>query len=106
MTKTRVLQVLRAAVTEAGSQKALAATWGLSASYLSDVLKGTRPPGPRVLGPMNIALGPRTYQRLGGERKPTRKRVPVPTLEKMPARMLLPGDGKGRAHNATKRRAE
>ena len=31
-------------------------------------------------------------------------RFPVANLDRAPANMLLPGDGKGRAHNATKRR--
>ena len=49
MTKTGVLETIEAAIAAAGSAQALAAAWGISAAYLSDVRLGKREPGPKIL---------------------------------------------------------
>lgn len=53
MTADDVIAKLRAAIEEAGSAKSWAAANGFSDAYVSDVLKGNRRPGDRIL----LALG-------------------------------------------------
>jgi hypothetical protein len=45
---------LRTSVDEAGGQRAWAARYGLSEATVSEVIRGTRSPGPRVLGPLGL----------------------------------------------------
>ena len=45
---------LRASVAEAGGQRAWASRYGLSEATVSEVMRGTRSPGPRVLGPLGL----------------------------------------------------
>jgi hypothetical protein len=47
--KAEVLDKLRADVVRLGSQKALAEAIGVHPSYVGDVLKGVRDPGPSIL---------------------------------------------------------
>lgn len=56
MSHPQFLGALRDAIAAMGSQKAAALAWGISQPYLSDILKGKRLPGPKLVG----ALG---YQR-------------------------------------------
>lgn len=49
-----VLALLRAAIVEAGTAKAWAETHGMNPSYVSDVLKKNRDPGPVVLRPLGL----------------------------------------------------
>ncbi len=49
MTDAQLKALLRAKVREYGSQLAFAEAVGLSAQYVSDVLKGRRPAGPKLL---------------------------------------------------------
>ncbi|MFJ7437333.1 helix-turn-helix domain-containing protein [Methylorubrum thiocyanatum] len=45
---------LSTAIREAGSQKAFAARAGVSAAFLSDVIRGNRAPGERVLAAIDL----------------------------------------------------
>lgn len=49
LTREAVLVRIAAAARRAGSLTALAAQWGLSTAYLSDVLHERRAPGPGIL---------------------------------------------------------
>jgi hypothetical protein len=49
-----VLRILRGACASAGSQRAWAEKHGLSAAYVSDVLKGRRNPGPAICKPLRL----------------------------------------------------
>jgi DNA-binding transcriptional regulator YdaS (Cro superfamily) len=49
MTETQARTLLRQKVKHMGSQAALARACGVSPMYLSDVLKGRRPVGPKLL---------------------------------------------------------
>lgn len=48
------LERLRALVKKCGSQKAVAAEFGVSQAFISDVLKGYRQISPRMLGKMGL----------------------------------------------------
>lgn len=47
--KIRLLEMIRIAVKTAGSQMAFAREAGISTQYLSDVLRGRRDPGEKIL---------------------------------------------------------
>lgn len=47
-------QELRAAVRKAGGVRAYARANNISAAHISDVLNGSREPGPKVLAPLKI----------------------------------------------------
>ena len=49
-----VMDLIDTAAKKAGSQKALAQEWGISEQYLSDILKGRREPGNKVLGQLGL----------------------------------------------------
>ena len=49
-----VIDLIFAAAKNAGSQKALAQEWGISEQYLSDILKGRREPGNKVLKQLGL----------------------------------------------------
>lgn len=49
MTADEVRAVVSRMAMRAGSLRALARSWGVSAAYLSDILAGNRTPGPSVL---------------------------------------------------------
>ena len=48
LTLDQVIQMMREAVINAGSLRKLAKQWGISASYLSNAIRGLNPPGPSV----------------------------------------------------------
>lgn len=48
--KVKILE----AVAKAGGQNRLARKWGISNAYMSEVIRGTRAPGPAILGPMGL----------------------------------------------------
>jgi len=54
LTEQQVISQLRAAASQAGSQRAYAETIGVSEAYLSDVLAGRRTPGPKVLTALGL----------------------------------------------------
>lgn len=54
LTERDVIDRLRAAVHEAGSQKACAEKFGISQMYLSDVLNGRRSPGEKILDALGL----------------------------------------------------
>lgn len=54
LTIKEVRTLLRASVAEAGGQKKWATAHGLSVATVCEVLRGTRQPGPRVLGPLGL----------------------------------------------------
>lgn len=54
MTLQDVLQQLRGEIEAAGSAKAWAERHAISPSYVSDVLKGVRDPGPAVLEALRL----------------------------------------------------
>lgn len=58
MTHPQLIKKLREMIAVEGSQAALAHKLGVSRSYLSEILKGTRTPGRKVLA--NLGLESRT----------------------------------------------
>lgn len=52
-----VLARLRREVTRAGSQSALADEWGISGTYVSDVLNKRREPGSAILSKLGLDRG-------------------------------------------------
>lgn len=52
LSHTELLDALRKRVQAAGSQRRLAAEYGLSVAFISSVLKGRKAPGPRLLDRM------------------------------------------------------
>ena len=55
MTDEQVRKLLDEAVRKAGSQVAAAARLGISDAYLSDLRRGKRQPGPKVLAALGLA---------------------------------------------------
>lgn len=51
---TEVRRMLSAAIAETGTQKAFAEAHGMSGAYLSEVVRGTRDPGPAVLEALGL----------------------------------------------------
>lgn len=49
LTKDQVVSLLRTEVKRVGSQAAFARAWRINQGYLSEVLGGTREPGPAIL---------------------------------------------------------
>ena len=49
-----VIKTIRRKSAEHGSQRAFAKSIGVSPAYLSDVLKGRREPGPKILDALGI----------------------------------------------------
>jgi transcriptional regulator with XRE-family HTH domain len=62
VTKAVVLQVLEQRVRAVGSQHALALAIGCSDQYLSDILRGRRPPGRKVLRALGYELVTERYE--------------------------------------------
>ncbi len=56
MTQAQVLTLIRKHVAEAGSLRKLALAWGVSPSYVCQVLGGKQSPGPKVLRPMGLRM--------------------------------------------------
>lgn len=54
MNESQVLELIKQRANEAGSQKALAETLGVSAPYLSDVINGRREPSENLLSRLGI----------------------------------------------------
>lgn len=54
ITKEMFLGLLSLRVEQIGSQKAAAIAWGISESYLSDVLTGRRQPGSAICAAMHV----------------------------------------------------
>ena len=52
ITREEMTDLIRAAAQEAKSQRALAHKWGVSPSYITDLLQGLRDPGPTILDAM------------------------------------------------------
>ncbi len=50
-----IVERLRVACREAGSQRAFAAAHGMKSTYVCDVLRGFRPPGERILGALRLS---------------------------------------------------
>jgi hypothetical protein len=64
MRTDRVLQLLRAACEKAGGQSAWGRAHGIKQQYVSAVLSGDRPPGPRILAALDLeATTTTTYSR-------------------------------------------
>lgn len=55
ITEDEVRERLRAAIRDAGTQKAWAEQAGVSAAYVNDVLKGARRPGEAILRALGLA---------------------------------------------------
>ena len=49
-----VMDLIAKAIETAGSQEALAIEWGISELYLSDILRGRREPGNKILKNMGL----------------------------------------------------
>lgn len=58
MTRRQVLQIVESERDAAGGVRALARKWRLSAPYISDVLRGRRDPGPKVLKKLGLRKVP------------------------------------------------
>jgi DNA-binding transcriptional regulator YdaS (Cro superfamily) len=56
LTEQDFIDRLRAAIVAAGSQKAYAEHIGVSESYLSDVLRGNRAPGEKIVTALNLEV--------------------------------------------------
>ena len=54
MTGTELQSLLAKMAADAGSQRALAREFGVSETYISDVIIGSHAPGPKILGPLNL----------------------------------------------------
>ncbi len=54
LTEQDIIARLRAAVTQAGSQKAFADLHHISEQYLSDVVRGRREPGRKILDVLGV----------------------------------------------------
>ena len=54
MTHRQLISKLTDMAKESGSQTALAAKFGVSPSYLSEVLRGTRLPGDKILAALGL----------------------------------------------------
>lgn len=52
ITRDELTILLRAEIQAAGSQRALARKWQVAPAYITDLLRGTRDPGPRILDVM------------------------------------------------------
>jgi hypothetical protein len=63
MTEQQVIDALRTYCKRAGSQATVAKQASVSETYLSDVLKGRRTPGPKVLGLLGLYRQPVSYGR-------------------------------------------
>ncbi len=56
ISRFELLAVLRKQIAKDGSQAATARGFGCSGAYLSDVLKGKRDPGPKILAPLGYTV--------------------------------------------------
>lgn len=54
ITRDELTARIQAAVKVAGSQRALAKQWDVSPSYVTDLLRGLRDPGPKILDALGI----------------------------------------------------
>lgn len=54
MSEAAVRQVLRAAVEKAGNQAAFARAHGVGQQYISELMRGTRAPSPRILEALGL----------------------------------------------------
>lgn len=54
MTESDVISLVRAKVAEVGSMRELARRWGVSMSYVSDLVNGRRAPGAKILEPLGL----------------------------------------------------
>jgi hypothetical protein len=54
MQESEVIALIAKRAKEEGSANALARLWGVTPSYLCDLLKGKRKPGPKILGPLGL----------------------------------------------------
>lgn len=54
MTRKAVQQHLQRLVSDSGDQKRAATMLGVSATYLSEVLRGTKVPGPKILKALGL----------------------------------------------------
>lgn len=54
LTAQNVIERLHEAITAAGSRKAFAVKYALSEQYLSDVLRGRREPGQKILDALDL----------------------------------------------------
>jgi hypothetical protein len=54
MTLDQVLAFIKRKIAEFDTQGAAAQAWGVSDSYLSEVLKGKQKPGPKILDALNL----------------------------------------------------
>jgi transcriptional regulator with XRE-family HTH domain len=52
ITREEMTDLIRKAADEAKTQRALARQWGVSPSYITDLLQGLRDPGPAILDAM------------------------------------------------------
>jgi transcriptional regulator with XRE-family HTH domain len=62
MTEQQVIDRLLEYCKKSGSQSAVADEAGVSKTYLSDVLKGRRTPGPKILGVLGLYRQPVSYK--------------------------------------------
>lgn len=56
MDEKQVIERVRKEVGRAGSIRALAREWGVTPSYICDLLNGRRAPGGKILGPLGLRM--------------------------------------------------
>lgn len=66
MNRKGVQQHLQRLVAENGDQKRAAEMLGVSTTYLSEVLRGTKLPGPKILKALGLRRKEMAYERRGG----------------------------------------
>lgn len=54
LSEAEVRQTVHDRVVRAGSMRAAAREFGVTVSYVSDLLNGRRAPGPKILGPLGL----------------------------------------------------
>lgn len=54
MTEQQVIQRVKKEIERVGSLRGLAREWGVTPSYLCDIVNGRRAPGPKILTPLGL----------------------------------------------------
>jgi hypothetical protein len=81
MNESEMQEAIRTAVACAPSMRSLARSWGVSVSYLSDLCKGKRRPGPSILKHFGLKVKViRVYEEDANIRKSWPRTVPVSAI--------------------------
>lgn len=69
LNKSVIIEMIYGEIMREGSQHAVAEKWGISDQYLSDVYRGRRDPGAKILEPLGLVkviTYRKKYRRQGG----------------------------------------